>query len=757
MSILSLRSIAAIAIALVTSSTPLGCRRGDPLEQIRHQQDDAGDFEGSIEPLRKLVAERPDDPEVNYRYGHALVMTERQALASWALRKAMEDPEWTVRAGIELAYSALATSDYNEVVDAVDRVLERDPENTAALIARANAHAYWRKEPEKALADATRVLELDPDSIDALKPRILALLQLRKLDDVGKTIADLGRRLDESDAPEGTRAWYCGTRAMFAEELNDIDGANKRWSECLATYPTSADLVSNAMRFYDEHGQSEHSLELLRTALDKEPGAYVFRTSLARRLRLAGQVAEGDALLLEATRSEGPEVAAVWMDLGRYRRDAGDPAGAAEAMARAVELAPAAGPVSPQYPFEYAEALLLAKQYDRALEVAERLDLPAHQHVIRARVAQERGDPALALREFTESFRLWPDNAVARYYAARAAEDLGDFDRALDEYRAAIRIDAGATDARTRAGALLAGEGKPRFAMQLLRDLGHHALEESGERLSLRTIGQVGDLAQIREVRKAYRRTPAISSAVITAELAEGFAAGGGKPADAVRLVRETRGIDYRDPANADALRALVRLTHQAKERGVPREVRSAVGAHPNEAVFQEILGLALELDGQLEPARAAYQRAIELEPGNARALTGLGRLALASDPAQALDFFDRAAAADPQDAEAKFLAARALIARGARDDAAKRLDALLLKHPIHAEAAALRASLDLDGGVADDRTLERARRAARFGGGPDAVELLARVLAERGESDQAAKAQERAKAMREKDSAAQG
>ena len=86
---------------------PLGCGHGESLDAIRAQQE-RGEFEQSIEPLRKLLQKRPDDPEANFLYAHALVATQRPSLATWALRKAMEDPNWMVKAGIQLSHAALA-------------------------------------------------------------------------------------------------------------------------------------------------------------------------------------------------------------------------------------------------------------------------------------------------------------------------------------------------------------------------------------------------------------------------------------------------------------------------------------------------------------------------------------------------------------------------------------------------------------------------------------------------------------------------
>jgi len=92
----------ALAAGLLACLALPGCNEANPLEAIRQQQA-IGDFEGSVEPLRELLATRPDDPEVNILYGRALAFTQRQNLASWSFRNAMRDPEWLVQAGSQLA------------------------------------------------------------------------------------------------------------------------------------------------------------------------------------------------------------------------------------------------------------------------------------------------------------------------------------------------------------------------------------------------------------------------------------------------------------------------------------------------------------------------------------------------------------------------------------------------------------------------------------------------------------------------------
>jgi tetratricopeptide (TPR) repeat protein len=485
----------ALAAGLFVCLALSGCEQVDPLEAIRRQQA-VGDFQGSVEPLRALLATRPDDPEVNVLYGRALAFTQRQNLASWSLRKAMKDPEWFVPAGSQLALLALAAGDFNEVVEISGRILEQEPDNVTVLLMRANAHAHWKKDPELALADAKRVLELDPDMIEAYEPRILALLALDRLEEASEALAEAGRRLVELEGGEDTLAWHCSTTAAFQQEGGELERARETWLECLDAYPTNLEVVSSAMSFYDEQGEPERSLEVLRAAYAGSPDSRVLRVALAHRLSLMGDAAEAEAVLRDATLAEDSLLAAAaWLDLGKLRQSLGEHAAAADALQQALEQEREAGSTTPQLVFEYADALVLAGRLARALEVAEDIPVPSHRQLIRARVAQERRDPARALEYYDEALQLWPDNPWARYYAALAAEELGEFERALAEYRYAIRISPAATDARTRGADLLLAQGQPSAALQMLRTgQGDAPLEIEGQLLLMRLLGLQGNI-----------------------------------------------------------------------------------------------------------------------------------------------------------------------------------------------------------------------------------------------------------------------
>lgn len=727
-----------------------GCKEVDPLQAIRQQQE-AGRFEESIEPLRELLAKQPEDPETNFLYGRALTRTQPN-LAAPSLRKAMQDPEWLVPAGSQLAYLALAGNDFHEAVKITSQILERDPENVRVLWMRAQAYAHSKQNPELALADAKRVFEIDRDYTEAYEPLILALLGLGRMKEAGEALAEAGRRITELGLREGVAAWHCATTAVFEQESGELEKARKTWIACLEAHPTDLDVVTTAVNFYDAQGEPERSLEILRTANAGDPDVRQFRLGLAQRLQFSGDRAGAEAVLLEATKSEQPGVAAAaWIDLGKLRQRAADYGAAADAMERAVERGRELDSEDPEILFEYADALVLADRLDRALEVAEDLPVSAHRHLIRGRVAQERRQPAQAMEEYEEALKLWPNNPWARYYTALAAEEMGHFERAVEEYRNAIRAEPGATDARTRGAALLEASGSPGSAMVILRTELESPLDIEGQLLGMRLAGLLGNTTAMAEFLAAIQqRSPAWAGKAL-AEAADGLNRRAG-PAMALSMLMTAPGVDFNDPRYAAALRAVVLYSHRAGVAAKTRaEYEKILAGQPDSSAFQEIRGLHLELSGApAEEVKAAYLHAVELDPGNARALAALARLAAGSDPEAALGYFDRAAAADPSDPDLKLGAAKALVASGKLAEAGQRLDALLLEHPFVAAAALERARLDLERGVATPQTLERAQRAVRFGGGPDALDLLSRVHTQQGKPALAEQAAEEARALRD-------
>jgi len=534
-------------------------------------------------------------------------------------------------------------------------------------------------------------------------------------------------------------------------DVGDLEQAHDTWERCVEEFPADPTVVINAVGFFDARAEWQRSLEVLRGAFDAAPQQF-FRTALAARLRAMGMTAEGEALLREATEVEDPRIgAAAWLDLAAYRHALREHGAAADAIARAIEETRRFEEPGSQLLFQHADALVVSGQLREALAVAEDIPVAAQRDMIRGRVAQERGDYAGALALYDEAMRVWPNNPWARYYAGEAAEKLGDFDRALEEYRYSLRVSVAATDARTRAAKLLIAQGQLQRAQQLLTLERQTApLEPEGEVLAMYLMGRILSPKQLREeISVAVTRNPALLPDVLVGG-SDGVADAVG-PRAALQLLRDVPGMDYTQPAFAGVLRALVRHAHAAGEAAeAERRVEAAVAAHPEQAVFHEIRGLHRELGGAMEPAREAYARALELAPTSAAALAGLARLARGDDPTESVALFDRAAAADPDDAGPRIGAARALLESGQREDARRRLVALLASHPLEPEPPADLVSLDLAADQVDRRTLAWAERASRLELTPEAYEQLSVVYARLGETEASERAADQAQRLRE-------
>jgi len=746
---------ACLALALLAT---LACSGGDPRAEIRAQQE-AGRHRATIEPLRALLAEQPRDPELSFLYGRALVASGQPSLATWSLRQAMEDPEWRMKAGLQLAYAGLLTHDFNEVVHVTTELHEFDPADVWPLLYRAQAHAHWKKQPEAALEDAERVLEMDPDLLEAYEPKILALLALQRTDEAREALSVAGRRLVELDADESMLAWHCATTATMQQEAGALDEARATWADCLREHPAVPYVVKQAVGFYDALDEFERSLEVLETAHAAEPERRTFRVSLAERLLGQGKAAEGEALLREATQAEDPLLAAgAWSDMATYQHALGEHSAAADSLARAIELVADVHGSIPQLQFQYADALLMGGRLEEAARAAAELEVAAQRELILGRIAQERGRPEEALAHFDEALRLWPDNPFARYYAALAAEGVGDFERALEEYRYSIRVQVGATDARTRAAKLLIAQGQPLIAYQILFvDVANMPLEPEGQMLSFYLMARVANPRQVQQalVELAQRDRARLGEALSRAARGAAETAG---PGGALDLIEGAPGLDLASPRDFEALRTWVELGHQAGQGPrVGETVEAAVAEEPGFAGFHEVLGLHRELSGDRAGAETAYRRAVELEPRNVGALEGLGRLALPVDPAVAARAFERALRVEPESLDATLGLSAALQARGQPEAAAERLDEGLELHPWSAPLAIARAELDLERGIASEGTLERARRAVHVGGGLQALELVGRVHAERGEDEEAERVAQRVAAVREAMAEARG
>jgi tetratricopeptide (TPR) repeat protein len=574
-----------------------------------------------------------------------------------------------------------------------------------------------------ALADADRALELEPDNVDAMVPKVVALLGLHRQDEAAAALDALEAAHSDADLDLHGSPPLCAARATFAKEKGEVEEAAKRFDECLKQFPAEGMVVGQAIAFLDANGRRKRSEEILQNALAASPETFEYRAMLVDRLRKSGREEEAEALLRAATELKSPGAAAVgFAALGLYSIETGKYDEAADALERASALDPTG---SAELLFAHADALVVAGRHDEALKLAEQMKVPAHRSLVRGRVALARGEPAQALAHFSEGNRLWPNNAVSRYYAAAAAEQIGDFGRAIEDYRYSMRIDVRATDAYLRLARMQVAAGRVADAMASLEfQPGERPGEDEASLLEIELVARTNRTPPP-EVMKRLERSNRAGAA---AALARGLTARSG-PKSAVEFLRaQQKDLDFTEPRDAAALAAYAdALAASGNAKEALSRVDAALSKHPDAASFQALRGDALAKTGaETAAVRAAYQRALELDPREHRALAGLAGLDAGAGAAEsALAFYDRAAEVDPSDRASVRAAAKLLEKLGRTDQAEERLTALLRNHPYDAEAAIALAELRRARGADAAATRELARRAVLFGGGSSAQALL--------------------------------
>jgi tetratricopeptide (TPR) repeat protein len=680
-----------LATVMACSAAP-----DDPLEEARELQAD-GHLGASIPLLRKLLDEDPSQAEANFLLGVALSRTGQLGLAIWPLRKATESPEFAFDAGMLLARAMLDSRTPSDALEAVDRVLQIAPDNVNALVLRVQAKLALG-DTEAGLADIDRVLELDPDNLAVLVPRVTALIAAEKIDEAQVALETARERLEltEQDVPPGTRPRLCIARGMFAFEKGDREAADAQYTSCLEKHPLDTLVVSEAARFYDLMGEGERATELLRSAYENSKRS-VFRVALARRLGALGDPVEQLRLLREDAQARNSPMA--WFavadfHVGRQEFD--------EALPAFEKALAASKDPGPKLRFAYADTLVQANQYAKAREVVAQLEQPQLRALIRGRILLGEGDAHGALAAFEEGIRLWPNNAGGRYLAGVAAERVGDFERAVSEYRESIRADASATEAGLALARLYEARGFLDDAIGVAgRYVGRHRGDPEGYVVTIRIAHRARRHDVAAEGLRLLSLIPGQQALAVVQEAA--LVAEDRGPERAIEAI-EVAALDLTDPANASALRALVGYLGEHSDHARALDLAmAAVDAHAEEAAFESVLGFALDASGEADAAAAAYERALVLDASEIEALSALAESAArAEDTDRALSLFERAAQADPG---APLPALRAAALHREKGDVAaarERLEALLVRRPHEANALLALAHLMADSGEAD-------------------------------------------------------
>ena len=726
-----------------------GCEPADPLEAIRAQHA-KGRFGPSVEKLRELVDKNPTDHQTNLLLGVSLLRTGESGSAIWPLRIAVTDPSLAVEAGLLLTEASLQSRFKNEAIEAADTVLALEPDNVAALEMRIEAYQATGRNDE-VLEQVALVLELDPENKKVLVPRIVAHLARAEEEEAVEALLfaqqALERDPDEQQPKPGVeaaRARLCVVTAMFAYERGDRAAADAQYIECLENHPTEPLVVQESVAYYDRTARRDRATEILEAALEQEPTGR-FRTPLARRMKNMGRLEESERLFREEA-EENPSPDA-WFVLGDHYVGRDMLSEAVEAFREAVEVAPNPPPM---IVFARADTLIQAERLDEARKAAKELEGTPLHDLIEGRILAAEGKREEALATFEKGILLWPNNAGARFLAGETAEKLGRFDEAISHYRESIRADKNQTDVTIRLALLLEAQGQDH---QALERIGHYvrarADDPEGYAISIRLAQRVG---QLEIVRRGLARLAQLPGQQAEALSISARLVGQQKGvSESIKLIQGSP-LDLTEPENAAALEVLVGgLVRVGEIEEAQKIVIEALEAHPECADFHALLGDVLQRRGAAPDEIAApYRRATELDPDHAKALAALGALEAQSGRIDAaLELYDRASLADPQNPAAAIEALGLMEERANLKERRERAQEMLLRHVHSAAIASQLAQIEAERGEDPGRALELARRTARFDRRPHGASVAAfQAVAKAGVEPEAGLARKALKAL---------
>ncbi len=739
------RSIDSASAALVAASrTPIlilialiclvACQARHSIEDIRQMQEQ-GLFEPTIEPLRSMLREDGDDPELQYRLGVALRMAGSPSLAVWPLQKASEDDDWFWRASVELAQSALASENPDLAIRTTSAMIDRDDRRFDAWLLRAEARIARRKDYEEALADVEEALALREDSYVAQLTRASILLLLARPEEAEMSIEKLERLADTAGLGDSERSRLCVVKASLFAEKGATDAARDQLETCLDRFPWSPPAVEGGVRLYDQWHDPERAIEILAQAIEWEPTALSYRIALAERLRRSGREdgAAAEKLLRDATTQAGLPLQKkmAWVALADHYLALDRYSEAAEAVGQSLELDPDPSAVEIM---AYADLLAMAGDHEEARDAALRLDREEYRDLIEGRILLREGRAREALDHFDRALAIWPNNAAARYYAARAAEQIGNLRRAIAEYRASIRADAGFTDAGLRLARLHLAQRQYPAASRAAR---HHLNAHPGDSESILLMGRAAllDSMELSPELLAQLQSPEVRTRWIALQAATLSTDEG--PEAAITFLEigldagsgPVAGAFAEDEVFKALIRALIdagRLS-EARARFEEQQGRSA-------SIHHEVDGIILRAEGRVFEAREALSRAVEEDPDNDSAWFALGqvRAQLGSTEA-AVEAFDKAAEGSAEPWVPQRFAGRALYDVSRLQDARSCLEESLREFPHDTASVLLLAKVCLRLDACQEDVPALSRRAAFLGAPREARALLASLPA-RGE-----------------------
>lgn len=318
----------------------------------------------------------------------------------------------------------LTTNQPDKALADVDKAIELDPGWRFSYINRAIIKKS-RGDYQGALDDLAKTLQLDPDSVIALNNRATILIDSGIYD---LAIEDLNKVI--AKAPDYLEPYR--NRSIAYERKGDLAAARRDLEYVLKLDPKSPDGFYAMGAIADQEGRYEDALRYLTMALEVMPDVgdfLAYRGTVYLSLQKPVE-AEADFLKVLQHLPGSPEA---WSNIATARRNQGRFEDALKDYTKAVELAPNRA----EFHSNRGTVLADLQRYEDAIDDQTRaIELNPNLYQAwfhRASAHIKLNQPEEALGDLTECLRLKPDYALARSYRAVAWSVVGNYDKAWED------------------------------------------------------------------------------------------------------------------------------------------------------------------------------------------------------------------------------------------------------------------------------------------------------------------------------------
>ena len=396
-----------------------------------------------VEPLelensRKLLDEFVEaDQGLNAEAALELPPAEREALAALGYmanispaRRNPPDPRDLVtgHVHIERAQYHLAVGEYEEALASIDVMLDKDPENLAALSLKGNVYTA-KGDFDLAEQNYRKCLEIDPANSDV----VVGLCRLERLQGRHERVIELAQ------VGRGTRSPFRMFDAIEARALAALgreDEADALLAPALATNPDDPDLLSAYADRLRKQGKDAEAEAALTRAVAKSPFHQRARRQLGQLLQEGGRAQDAVEVYEEMLRIK-PDDAETHFAIGSVLLDS-DPKAALPSLEEASRLAPSRA----RFLISLGVAYLKNGRLSEAEATLRRAivlspDDPNIRNNLGITLIQSRrfGE---AIDELNALLERHPEFVAARNNLAIALAESGDLARAEREVRQAI-------------------------------------------------------------------------------------------------------------------------------------------------------------------------------------------------------------------------------------------------------------------------------------------------------------------------------